>query len=603
MYRKLGIGIAGLTLVFITTLGISAQTETDLLHLISEDELCFLLLKDAKGLVERFKQSSMAEMLKHKGFEHIWNILEEELGEWLEEFREETGFKLEDFIALFDGDVILGIGDLTPIVNELKELGDKIEAEDVSGLIDVFFMGQTKQKPQDAKKYMQKIFEREQGEGLWEVSKEEIEGVELMIAKTESPEFSLIYAQVDELFVLTFSKERVKQIIANKERGRLQRPITDNETFKGISARIEADKSDLILYLNLVQLLKFVDPLVEILEGFIPVEDELNLREIIDSTLDIFGVRNLKGLAMSMGLREEKVVTSSYLATEGAPKGLIKLIGGKRQKLEVPDFIPEDAMMFSCWRWDISGFWKTLKEEVEDICEEINKVIPQVPADPWQFIELVFGLNVEEIIGHLGDQVIFYTIEGEADELFRMPPTLYIFTLKEEEGIKDTVETIISRPGLMELVEEVEYLNKTIYAIGEQDEEEEEVDQRPAFAIFDKKFVFATQCEGLKSLIRRVDKKGPSIADTERFKGLAEGIPELLSSIGFASGEYFGEVIAMYIEMLSRIRELGDEFDPDKLPKKEFFAEHIVGSISYGFSSEEGVFSRSVTQFKPVKKE
>lgn len=607
------------TLVFLSA-GAEPQTRSNQSNLkfLPPNTDVVVVVRNIEELKAKFGEAPFSTFWNHPGIQQVVNKIQNEMDADLKKFRSKVGFTISDFLSVFDGEVIFACSDTISyceymMKRERKKSSDENDRgagkdEKNVPLPDLYFVADVKRKGDEAAKYMKSIFSKaSEEEKTFRVNRDSFRGVELFAFGDDK--VTCQYAQFDNLFVVTTTLKAMEQFIVMKQKG--GESVADQPDFQKAMKKIGAS-NDIYLSINFTSVNKMIAKAIEagLADSPMGAEREANAR-LVDGLLnDCLGLNCLTTVAGGFAIESGGMSSNFFFATKGEAKGLIKLIGGKNDKLAFPSYIPKDATWASIGEYEIAPFWASLEKMVGDFVKSKAKDNPDFPAvNPFDMMEMMLGFDIkEDVIDNLGPTVVVYTgkpagqDEKEASE---HPKFVLVLSLKDEKKTAGILAKLQKNPQFGRMLKSEEYLGKTLYTVGGEG----------AVAVFNNMWVIGSLDE-VKGLVRRVGKEVESISDNESYRQLSPWVPATCSALSYADGSYYYQIFKAIVTGMgdSPMRkrraprlpddENGDEgnpfegIDPKKLPDEEFFTNLLVGSVSSTVVDTDGIVFQSYAKFR-----
>lgn len=502
---------------------------TSLDSYVPSDAFVYVAFKNLETFKENFKKTVLWE---------IWtdpnnaNWKKNKIDPFFNKFSQEMGFTIDDFIAMFKGDVVLCVwGNFdTPNNVKLALLIDmKKNPNDLDTLIE------TKIVPKVKEKIPEFVFE-----------KENVNNLELK--KLGRQDKTIYYFNDKGLYIFAKSPDEIKLLIETN-----QNPVNSFYTtakFKEIADTTQKnfhtaafiDIHNILIKANLD---KYAKP------------NQPKPTEIISA----LGLSDVNYCIFSSSIKDKGFQNKGFVSIIGERKGIMGLIGENR-KLNSIKLVSEDSSFyFASSIKEPKKIWEEIKANIKKFASE--KEYQKFELDMASF-ETNMGFNLEEdLLAPIGAEVAFAGGGG-----LSLTSTIQIFVeLKDSNKFLEAFKKLIAKTGITP--QEATYQNKKYnYLILPN------IPVQIAYGVVGDYFIISNQQSGItKALDCLTNNK--NLLENPKFKNIVKELPKNYSTISYS---YIADILPAIPNLLSLAlaAKMGGQIP--ELPNFDAIASHLFGS-------------------------
>ncbi|MHC4223804.1 MAG: DUF3352 domain-containing protein [Planctomycetota bacterium] len=483
--------------------------------------------------------------------------------EWMEEVKKEDGITPEEVFSVVSGQVVFAITELR---------ADSPDGEDVGFLALVDVAG----KQEKVKELIGKAEETLLKDGKFRRMEEEFQGIALVhYASAGDEEEAKDRERPDcwfldgDTFAIGTALRDLKMIVALRGDSEAS-TLADSETYRKVRARVGA-RSEAFAYLGVKELMKAL------------AEKEGAENETLRMVSAILGLEVVEAVGVQASLEGGGVQMNAFVPLSGDKEGLLKFFDAPNSALTPPAFVPEDVVSASTVTLD----WPELIEEARRVANRIQPGAAQQVDMVLQQMKGQTGIDIEkDLFGSLGKEMtIIMKQPAEAAEGAPMmgppmPRMLMAFEVKDKAKLENVLNVLLMMAAqFLGPAQEEEYLGVKIKVL-----------QNPmvqaGLAILPDRFLFATNVEDIKDVLRRYGKEVPGLVESAEFARAMANLPESRIMVGFSreAKALRGNLMTAFFTGIPGGRET---IDMKKFPEAETLEKYIdVGSSA--ISNEEG---------------
>ncbi len=551
---------------------------------LPEKTVVYVTFDDVSKLKQTYNDGPLAKLVAE---EEVQAFLEKPLAKWdalMEVMKGQLeGLSPEDLLGMLDGQVAAAITSLEPLE------GDRVHLDFVL-LADVGENGPKIVEWLDKLAGMQEEIRRED---------EEFRGVTIITLRgTETAEESkddvrhgpVSYLTDGKVFALADGPDVLKDLL-NRRNDAEATPLASSALYRTIRDRV-GRRGDLIVYANADELWKFF--------GAVAGDDEEQMLTITKA----LGVRGIQGVGLNMSLTTEGMGQALYLHAPGRKTGILSLFGAPNTDLTPPSFVPSDVAQAFTMALDFQGLWTEARRVMNEIDPDI---LEQFDAG-LEMAQMMLQIDVQkDLIGSLGKVITVYQLtpdgagEGEGKQVEgepggtpegaatpMTPTTVVVLGLSDGAKFAQTVKALMAAtmPGV---AQEEEYLGHTLYYT----EASEGAEQQPCFAFVGDNFIYASQLDALRSVIRRQGKDGvQGLVGSEEFARAMQRVPGKRIAVSYTNpAETFKMLddVGDMLDLVDMDDDVNEVLDLSKLPSGATLAKYFDVAGSAVVNAEEGV--------------
>lgn len=606
------------TLTFLTALALlalPAQAEKleQWLKVLPKNTLGFLAIKSAPELMADWDKSGYGRMLADEEFKK-WTAPMYQNGEpiWDKTLKEGTGEGLEANLKRIQGSVLISIA-----ADSVKDMENINDNNPVFVLLEV---GDQQAKFEEM--LAKDIEENLQKEPTMKKLVKDVAGVPLHVlalSEEEDAKWRRAYAFVDGVLVLGDKPALMEYIIAALKTGTAE---ASDVVSSHLARHMQFSEGlcDVSLYMNGEVLMQWLEEaLIKAMKANkaqMPIEPK--------AIFEAIGTKEFQSIGLSMDLSDAQSRVDVALLHPEKPTGLISLLRGNQAEVNLPGFLPADALSAQVMRQSLGGMY-------DGLLAMVNKLGPLAMMATMQIsqVEQQMGFKIkEDLFGSLDDEYI-QANDGSVTDASQ------VMGLK----IKDRAKLVGALDGLKRFVgqgfgaafDESEYLGYTINTFkASQAAAPGAASAEVAYCIAEDYLLFSTgKQELLKKILSRMkDPSGPSIWDNARTQELIAMLPKGYVGVGVSDAS---KQLLTVIEALTAVQEKtaskkkepvlnkkgpvkgpkagaaqDDEskgpqtwFDPNAQPSEETFKKYLGTEVGGNYTHPDALHFRMLS--KPVE--
>jgi hypothetical protein len=520
-------------------LALPAQAEKleQWLKLLPKNTLGFLAIKSAPELMADWEKSGYGKMLADEEIKK-WTAPMYQNGEpiWDKTLKEGTGEGLEANLKRIQGSVII-----TVAADSVKDMQDVHDNNPVFVLMDV---GDQQAKFEEV--LTKDIEENLQKEPTLKKLVKDVAGVPLhvlAVSEDEDAKWRRAYAFVDGVLVLGDKPALLEYIIAALKTGTADASdVVPSHLTR--HAQFSEGTADVSFYANGEVLMKWLEEsLTELMKSGksqMPIDPK--------AIFDAVGTKEFQSLGFSMDLSDTQSRIDIALLHPEKPTGLISLLRGNQTEVNLPAFVPVDALSAQVMR-------QSLEAVYDGLLGMVNKLGPMAMMATMQIsqVEQQMGFKIkEDLFGSLDDEYV-QANDGTA------VASSQVMAIK----VKDRAKLVGALDGLKRFVgqgfgaafDESEYLGYTINTFkASQATAAGAASTEVAYCLTEDYLLFSTGKQDLlkKILSRMKDPSGPSIWDSARTQELIAMLPKGYVGVGVSDAS---KQLLTVIDALTALQE------------------------------------------------
>lgn len=318
---------------------------------------------------------------------------------------------------------------------------------------------------------------------------------------------ALTWGYVGDTFVVFFG-DGAEDFVPRLVKGKFDAPLKTAPAFVDTLGKLPGD-SVFTTFLDTTGSLNLVRRLIE-REGN---SDMQLLVKNWETVLSETGLSNVKGIGEKTTIDERQFVTRTLLRTDGAPRGLLKVIASPAVDDASLKHVPADAMAALAVRLDLSKAFADIK----------GAMISIGGADAKRGFEVLeqgaegMGLPVKDVVEALGDQWVVYNAASQGG--FALTGWTLIGDIRDEKKFNRTLNTL--RGVLAKAMGGGDHVRIRDYVSDGQRIEYVELGRwtifAPAWTTVGNKFVLSFYPQMVEDAARHIRDGGKSILDNPDF--------------------------------------------------------------------------------------
>ncbi|HVR75046.1 MAG TPA: hypothetical protein VMT52_11965 [Planctomycetota bacterium] len=596
-------------------------------RLVPEGATFYLSLRNLKESTKWLETSPLGEVWKHKDMEAFTKKLGEMIDKALLQADKNMGRNLGELKGMLQGEVACVFGDLEGIDSKVKptELPFAILAD----------VGKDRDK---FRGFLKRTIDETLEKGRTRKSEADFRGEKITLLEPKGKENAkdgpgaLAFAFADDTFVLSLSRPFLQDILANRSGGGIK-PLAENTDYRAAREKYGKDAA-VFSYVHVGKLLDFAVRMAKAEGGAAGQMQAMMMPRIFE----MLGLKTVKALTLSVAHAAEGATLSLFCLAPGEPKGLLKAIWTKPQRLSFPALIPDDVLSCSVTQINFEAIWEMVESFAKlgsAMMSGGENIDGQEGPDMLRITEQRFGVNFkQDLIAPLGGKIIDYA-------RFKKPyrddtaEIALLLELKDAEKFQATIDKLLTG---FPFLRSTQYLGRTLYLPADSDfdddgtgEEDGEVGGAPAggggpfaLAVTETHFVLGIPKALAEESIRRFGKEVKSVNNSPAFKAVSAHLPPSAIFISYASPEILEYLVhtvkagvaqsqddgdaSVVVDVedtpvdgtTKPLRESEDELRAllEKLPPGSVLSKPFAGFLSHGFVEERGIGFTSRLIFK-----
>ncbi len=385
--------------------------------------------------------------------------------------------------------------------------------------------------------------------------------------------------------------------------------LTDNPDFASARRTMEIDPRQLGMFLY-VDFAKAIERTTKIMTAFgaMPPSNQPDRPDIVHEVLDAAGLGNLKTVAVATQARNGGYQTRVMLQTDGAPLGLLKIIGSAPVTDDDLIFVPKDASWMTAMNFDYRALYDTCLSVArplvrahrfsdnpetaapEDVDRQIQSFIDQMNET------LGFRLK-EDLVDALGDTVVMFDAPSQGG--FLITGWTKIVEVKDAARVQAALKSMVG--FLSTQMDKPEHLTLKSYAY--QGHEIYYVNVigipipiAPAWTVHENHLITAFYPQMVTSVLDRLMKKDPmsSILANEDFVRGRRQLPD--GACGLCYTDTRNSISGLYSillpisqMMLAMGQKEGLGIDVSMLPSQNVVTRSLFGDVAGVYLRPDGI--------------
>lgn len=609
---KLSLSI--LTALALLALPAQAEQLEQWLKLLPKNTLGFLAIKSAPELMADWEKSGYGKMLADEEFKK-WTAPMYQNGEpiWDKTLKEGTGDGLEANLKRIQGSVLI-----TVAADSVKDMQDVNDNNPVFVLIEV---GDQQAKFEEV--ITKDIEENLQKEPSLKKLVKDVAGVPLhvlAVSEDEDAKWRRAYAFVDGVLILGDKPALLEYIVAALKTGTAEASdVVPSHLAR--HAQFSEGTADVSFYANGEVLMQWLEEsltdLMKSSKSQMPIDPK--------AIFDALGTKEFQSLGFSMDLSDTQSRLDVALLHPEKPTGLLSLLRGNQTEVNLPAFMPADALSAQVMRQSLEAIY-------DGLLGMVNKLGPMAMMATMQIsqVEQQMGFKIkEDLFGSLDDEYV-QANDGTALEQSQ------VMGIK----VKDRAKLVGALDGLKRFVgqgfgaafDESEYLGYNINTFkASQAAAAGAAATEVAYCLTEDYLLFSTgKQELLKKILSRMkDPSGPSIWDSARTQELIAMLPKGYVGVGVSDAS---KQLLTVIDALTAVQEktaskkkapvlnkkgpskgpkAGEEtdeskakgpatwFDADAQPSEAMFKKYLGTEVGGNYTHPDAIHFRTLS--KPVE--
>jgi hypothetical protein len=545
--------------LLVTAAAAAAPAAVRLEAIIPADTDMVLVIDDVPRFLERWSESPLGRAWNDPQMKRFLAPMRDdmEIDRWEEIVRGETGLELDEILGAFTGQVAL----LLPDMQQIVEAAEGEEAEQVAMLAEVGeneqIIRQLLELDLDSSRD-----ELEENEKLEEVE-EEFEGETLHVRRltnADGEEEGEGWAIVEGFAVMAEPKSYLQQIVGAVKERTSDAPLKDSPGFRKVRGRVPT--TDLLVYFDFGAVLPVIE---EALKNDLEDPEAPNPMGLTgQALLDALAFDAIQSIFVSTTMMEGAThIDVGLQYTED--RGLMKILAFEPGPVQLPDFLPDDAVEASAANFSLPKMWQALKEILGALNPAFSGMLDMQLAQ----LNATHGFDLEKgVFGSLGDRFVAAKYLRPAEEPGETPSLdvldqIFGISVTDRQSLEMGLEALKSMAGAgAELFEVTEYLDHTIFTLKQEMPSEPGAPaQRLAYTLTDDYLLLSTGTQApLRAAVSHGGRPGKNLWDRKEVKRAMKALPPNASGLSFYDVE---RMLRSAIEGCGRVQSL---MQPDAEP-------------------------------------
>ncbi len=603
MTRTLAARAAAIIVILLASSIAQAAVE-DLTDVVPAGAPIVLYVADVPGALDQWAESPAAELWNDPQVKTFFAPLREglEVDDWDRKVRKETGYGLDEIMAMFTGDLVL----------YLESIDFDFDHPDDDPEVSIAIMATL---GDSAEKFEKLILEQEEksadaaeddldDDGVETIDEiRDFRGVDLhlevvMDGDAVTDEFG--WAVVDGVVVFASPGETLENAVAGiLDRG-LDDPLRTGANFATVSRHTR--NADAWFFLD-------VEPWVPLLrqavaEGLAAAQAAGSPFPVDPAILtEALGIESMQAIFATVDL-DDSTIAMDLGATFTENRGLIKLLAYGPQEAPRVAYIPVDSDSFSAATFDFGAAWSAL----EDIVNGINPALMGMAA--MQLQSMVSGAGAELDLGRdlldnlTGEMVSIQNLDGVigdsiADIELRQDQVV-VLGIEQRDALENAIETIKALAGQgSQFFTERDFQGTAIFTLDLPQTEGEAPGPEIAYAVTDRHLWISmgTSATLEKALLKLAD-KGESVWKLPVVKRSLARLPQGAAAVQYQDLTKLGDVVFRAAAVAGNIdTEDEDGFrlcDPSAIPEPGTFGRYLSSGVSGVWKDDRSLVIRAL---------
>lgn len=510
----------------------------------------------AEAFKERWDDSAIGALQREEEMADVIDQLKQKWGEWSSNLEDEIGIPLDDLVSVPSGEIAFAV--LPAGSNQIGMLG-LLDFGDSEAVVD---------------ELIEKAIESLEDNGA-EATYETIEGTEVSVFSfSETAKQKLVFCVRDNTLLIGSSVGLVESVLVRWD-GESDQTFADNEVYQYINQKCQvAERTPLMQW--------YMDP-IGLMTAAIKSQGQQNFQaQMMLSFLPSLGLNNFRAMggAIDLAVHDYDFVHKVMLYAEPPQTGVLGLFHFPDTAMRPPAWVPDNAATYAGMNWDIKGAYASA-EKLFDMFQG-NGALAQV-LDRLANEENGPKLHIKtDVIDLFSGRIDFFMDIVDPEDLAGGRTCVGFGLLDTGDQMKGVLDRIAQTPGFPGEVRE--FQGVPIYELPLPSPGAAQP-QRMAVGVT-KGYLFVTSTVELMEQVIREERA--SLAESENFLRVAEGMPETVSMIGFQRQD--AGVQAIYTSLRDGDLDGADfgGFDFSALPEFEVIQKYLTPTGSYAIPDERG---------------
>lgn len=576
----------------------------DVMQLVPESAAGVFVIEDAPAFIEQWQASPMAKLWRDPQVQSFFEPLRQslEIDQWNEKAKEETGYELDELIAMLDGGLVIYLEDVGAMLDALDAAETDEEIDEIEAPL--FVLAKVEGDGSDLRDLLLRKAEEteddqaDEGNDV-ELVTEEFREVEYYLSRTYpeegEPKDDYAWTIVDGFFAMTASPSRIEEVIADVLDGGAESSVQSSAVYQSVERVVTP--GSLMMYWNLEQVFPTVRQLVEAAaeEAMEEGEEASQLPFSPNVVLDALGLDVLQAGFFSMDLAGGTVALDLGL-TYSDDAGILQLLayGGEVNRSSL---VPDDAIAFGSASFDFKQAWSA----VETVVNAVNPGILQMAAMQMSMAFQNAGVEIDlrqDVLENLGQELVVVQVEPAAtapedEEALTIDASQVVaFSINQRQGFEMAIESLKAMAGQgSELFGEREYLGTTIYSLNTPAEAGM---QQVSYAMTDTWLLVGIGAtDALESVLIEAGDPGASAWERPDVKAALAVLPAGASGLGFEDVAVTGPRVFKMLAMMGAVDEELELVDPSAMPDDDVFGKYFGPAVNGIYKDNNSFVMRS----------
>jgi hypothetical protein len=537
-----------------------------------------------KPFLDKLDRSPLGRLRDHPELKSVLRQFEQELSDRMQEAELQLGFDPMDLLRCFEGEVLVAIGELSPMASQLGSalsLGQAPEMTPES--IPVVLAADALSRGDEVAEYLEKLFtfaEKEGalretlsvGSGKLTILQDKAEENDASSAGDSSPPMRLYFGRSGSRFYWGLNRAYVEACMGGGSGGS---KLVNSPVFR--TCQNLTGSGDVFFFLDVKQLTTAVN-------GALSATFFSFYWQKVESLL--FG-KSLNAAAGSYSVDDRGVKSTFFVHNGGASDGLLGIFRGTPFPPTPPGFVPKTAKIYSASVMDATKLGDTIRGVFE-----VAMSLQAPGADLDSLFEQNVGVPFKDLIGAFGDRLHYFGETLDAENPFAS--LNYLMELRDAGPLRRIVEKMTGDPAMSLQVEKYKGSDLMAIPLGPAGS--------VAVAVSDKMLIVAggdalarQVVDGLRTDSVGGDAGTGGVRDAALKEQVASIAPAQVSMLTLSSDDY----VETYFETISS--SLGDSVPPDAAPVLSVLSAlgSVLGSsVGYGQWNDSGLYGETVVLFR-----
>jgi prepilin-type processing-associated H-X9-DG protein len=315
-------------------------------------------------------------------------------------------------------------------------------------------------------------------------------------------------------------------------------------------------------------------------------------RKVTDSDRDrkqmeIAGLAGLETIAAGLRMEKGRAHETVWLGFPEGPRGFFGAFPGARVDLDAARLAPATAFTFFAASVKPSEIYRVIDELSGTTKSGLLGDVGELRGS----LEKGLGASgLAELVGCLGTELTGFVALPRGGG--PIPEVAVAVEVLQPDKLQTGLVALV-RTGTGDEPKVIRYRNREIRYVSVETGGFVGLPLTPCWCVTDGYLIVSHHPTVLKSLIRRLDGSGKSLADDEAFVAAGERLPEGAVAAGYINTQRLFRYL--YGLMLPFLSAMGDDlpFDPGALPSADAIAQHLSFALSALTRADDGLTVRT----------